>query len=57
VYSTLQEDLYVILTAIERDGSATFKVYLNPLVNWIWVGSAIFVLGTLLVMWPHSRRA
>ncbi len=57
VYSTLREDLYVILTAIETDGSATFKVYLNPLVNWIWVGAVIFVLGTLLVMWPHPRRA
>ena len=47
VYSTLREDLYVILTAIEHDGSATFKVYRNPLVNWIWIGGAVFVLGTL----------
>jgi cytochrome c-type biogenesis protein CcmF len=57
VYSTLQEDIYVILTAIESDGSATFKVYRNPLVNWIWIGGAIFVFGTLLVMWPHPPRA
>jgi cytochrome c-type biogenesis protein CcmF len=57
IYSTPQEDLYVILTAIETDGSATFKVYRNPLVNWIWVGGAIFVFGTVLVMWPHPRRA
>jgi cytochrome c-type biogenesis protein CcmF len=56
VYSTLREDLYVILTAIESDGSATFKIYLNPLVNWIWIGGAVFVFGTLLVMWPHPAR-
>jgi cytochrome c-type biogenesis protein CcmF len=56
VYSTLREDLYVILTAIEHDGSATFKIYRNPLVNWIWIGGAIFVLGTLAVMWPHPER-
>ena len=56
VYSTLNEDLYVILTAIENDGSATFKVYRNPLVNWIWIGGVVFVLGTLLVMWPHPER-
>jgi cytochrome c-type biogenesis protein CcmF len=55
VHSTLREDLYVILTALEPDGSATLKVYRNPLVNWIWIGGAIFVLGTLLVMWPHPR--
>jgi cytochrome c-type biogenesis protein CcmF len=56
VYSTLREDVYVILTAIETDGSATFKVYRNPLVNWIWIGGAVFVLGTLVVMWPHPER-
>jgi cytochrome c-type biogenesis protein CcmF len=56
VYSTLHEDLYVILTAIEHDGSATFKVYRNPLVNWIWIGGVVFVLGTLAVMWPHPER-
>jgi cytochrome c-type biogenesis protein CcmF len=56
VYSTLQEDLYVILTALESDGSATLKVYRNPLVSWIWIGGAVFVLGTLAVMWPHPNR-
>jgi cytochrome c-type biogenesis protein CcmF len=55
VYSTLREDLYVILTAIEPDGSATLKVYRNPLVNWIWIGGAVFVAGTAAVMWPHPR--
>jgi cytochrome c-type biogenesis protein CcmF len=53
VYSTLREDLYVILTAVESDGSATLKVYRNPLVNWIWIGAGIFVAGTLAVMWPR----
>jgi cytochrome c-type biogenesis protein CcmF len=56
VYSTLREDVYVILTAIEADGSATLKVYRNPLVNWIWIGGAIFVVDTLAVMWPHPGR-
>jgi cytochrome c-type biogenesis protein CcmF len=57
VHSTLREDLYVILTALEPDGSATLKVYRNPLVNWIWIGGVIFVLGSVLVMWPHPRLA
>jgi cytochrome c-type biogenesis protein CcmF len=57
VYSTLREDLYVILTALEQDGSATLKIYRNPLVNWIWIGAAVFVLGTIAVMWPHPVRA
>ena len=57
VYSTLREDLYVILTALESDGSATLKVYRNPLVNWIWIGGVVFVIGTVAVMWPHPRRS
>ncbi|MDH3214477.1 MAG: heme lyase CcmF/NrfE family subunit [Myxococcales bacterium] len=57
VHSTLREDLYVILTAIEADGSATFKIYRNPLVNWIWFGGLVFVLGSVLVMWPHPVRS
>jgi cytochrome c-type biogenesis protein CcmF len=57
VYSTLREDLYVILTEIEADGSATLKIYRNPLVNWIWIGGVVFVLGTLAVMWPHPTRS
>jgi cytochrome c-type biogenesis protein CcmF len=56
IHSTLREDLYIILTALEPDGSATFKVYRNPLVNWIWIGGFTFVLGTLLIMWPHPAR-
>ena len=54
VWSTLGEDLYVVLTAIEADGAATLKVRRNPLVNWIWIGGFTFVFGTALVMWPHA---
>jgi cytochrome c-type biogenesis protein CcmF len=56
VYSTLREDLYVVLTAVESNGSATFKIYRNPLVNWLWIGGYTFVLGTLLCMWPYPQR-
>ena len=57
IYSKLDEDLYVILTAVEPDGSATVKIYRNPLVNWIWIGGYTFVLGTLLILWPHPARS
>jgi cytochrome c-type biogenesis protein CcmF len=57
VHSTLREDLYVILTALENDGSATLKIYRNPLVNWIWFGGLVFVVGTVAIMWPHPTRA
>jgi cytochrome c-type biogenesis protein CcmF len=56
VYSTLREDLYVVLTAIESNGSATLKIYRNPLVNWLWIGGYTFALGTLVCLWPNSQR-
>ncbi|MDJ0868391.1 MAG: heme lyase CcmF/NrfE family subunit [Myxococcota bacterium] len=56
IRSTVQEDLYVILTALEPDGSATVKIHRNPLVNWIWIGGYTFIFGGLLVLWPHPER-
>ena len=57
IYSSWREDLYVILTALEPDGSATLKIYHNPLVNWGWAGGVLFVVGCLVVLWPHPERA
>ena len=33
---------------------ATFKVYHNPLVNWMWWGAWVFVIGTLVAAWPKN---
>jgi cytochrome c-type biogenesis protein CcmF len=59
--STLSEDFYVILTGWDTGGAtATFKLYLNPLVNWLWLGGLVFILGTLVAVWPDAeaeRRA
>ena len=57
VYSTLEGDLYVLLIdwkPVEQQ-QATFKVYLNPLINWIWIGGFLFILGTLVATWPDQR--
>ena len=56
IYSTSREDLYLVLSAIEPDGSATLKIYRNPLVNWIWAGGGVFILGSILILWPHPER-
>jgi cytochrome c-type biogenesis protein CcmF len=57
VASSLREDLYVILVGLEPDQSAALKVYVNPLVNWVWIGGVVFVLGNTLLLWPLPRRA
>ncbi len=51
-YSTLENDFYVLYVAEQPDGSATFKVYVNPLINLIWWGGLILIAGTLISAWP-----
>lgn len=55
IRSTLREDLYVILAGWNKEG-AVFKVLVNPLVSWIWLGGGIFLLGGLIVFWPKRRE-
>ncbi|MFB0559050.1 MAG: heme lyase CcmF/NrfE family subunit [Dehalococcoidales bacterium] len=52
IRTTLLEDLYVILVGWDNDGTTAFKVLVNPLVNWIWIGGGVLVLGGLLAFWP-----
>jgi cytochrome c-type biogenesis protein CcmF len=58
VRSTLADDLYVILVDWQPISAigATFKVYHNPLVNWLWVGSILFIIGTLVAAWPEKEE-
>ncbi len=62
IHSTLSRDLYVIFMGRNPDtGRPIIKIILNPLVNWIWIGVGIIVLGTLIALTPSlqpvSRRA
>ncbi len=56
IRSTLAEDLYVIPGETAADGSTFFKVLVNPLVDWIWIGAAVIVIGGLLAYWPSRTR-
>ncbi len=52
------EDLYVILSAFERDGtSATIKVLINPMISWIWIGGGVILLGVIVAVLPERRLA
>ena len=56
VHTTLLEDLYVILVGWDEDGTAAFRVLVNPLVVWIWIGGGFFVLGGLIAFWPEQQK-
>jgi cytochrome c-type biogenesis protein CcmF len=58
VRSTLTDDLYVVLVNWENVSAAQapFKVYHNPLVNWLWIGSLMFIFGFLVAAWPEHEK-
>lgn len=55
LHSNLREDLYVVLAQPNEDESAVFKVYLNPLVNWVWIAGFIVVIGTFIILLPDPN--
>ena len=54
-HSTLREDLYVTFQGLnEETGHPIVKAIINPLVNWIWIGVLVIVLGTGMALVPNA---
>ena len=57
IRSNMEEDLYIILMGWDAIGGVTaFKVIINPLMMWMWVGSVVLIGGGIFAMWPERRR-
>jgi cytochrome c-type biogenesis protein CcmF len=55
---TVAEDLYLVMPAYELgDQSMSLQVVVNPLVNWIWAGFGMLVLGTGIALLPERAFA
>jgi cytochrome c-type biogenesis protein CcmF len=50
------QDLFVIADRFYGDGSVFLRVLVNPLVNLIWLAGLVFLLGSIVVMWPDARE-
>ena len=54
-HSTLREDLYVTYQGLnDQTGHPIIKAIINPLVNWIWIGVLVIVLGTAMALVPNA---
>jgi cytochrome c-type biogenesis protein CcmF len=66
IRSTPVEDLYLILSAIDdtnaalnADSSAQgidLQVLVKPLVGWIWYGTLVLTVGSLIGLWPSAEK-
>ncbi len=60
VRTTLAEDLFVSLVWTDydpADKSATFRVLVNPLIVWMWVGGGFFLLGGAIAFSLEEKQA
>jgi cytochrome c-type biogenesis protein CcmF len=57
IHRTLAGDLYLALTDLDS-GSKLIRltVLVKPLINWIWIGSTVMILGTVLVLISYHRK-
>src|SRR5579871_3873401 len=54
-HSTLSEDLYVIYEGRNNQTDhPIIKAFVNPLVNWIWIGVLVIVMGTGMALVPNA---
>ena len=50
------EDLYLITEQVNSNGTIDFKAIINPLVNMIWLAGLVFLLGSVVTIWPDARE-
>jgi cytochrome c-type biogenesis protein CcmF len=50
------EDLYVFLADWNDTGQVTLRLFVNPLVLFIWLGGLLMLLGGAICWWPERQR-
>jgi len=55
IHPRISEDVYVVLTGFDAEtGLANFRVYVNPLINWVWFGFLLLAIGTFICLIPQK---
>ena len=59
VRTSFTRDVYLTLEPPVRQdsGQARIKVFVKPLILWLWVGAFVMAFGTLLAVLPTRRRS
>jgi cytochrome c-type biogenesis protein CcmF len=56
IYSTMRNDMYVVLAGATRDGKkGVIQIFYNPLTMWVWIGAIVMVIGTLIALLPNRK--
>ena len=49
------EDFYLVPSEFNDDGSAIFRVLINPMVWWMWASGPVLAAGVLLAISPRRQ--
>ena len=48
------EDVYLVLTGYDMESQqANFRVYLNPMISWVWIGFLLLAFGVFVCLIPQ----
>jgi cytochrome c-type biogenesis protein CcmF len=56
LHQTMAGDVYVVMGDATNDGGRAIRLYFNPLVNFIWLGTFIMFIGGLLSLSDRRYR-
>jgi cytochrome c-type biogenesis protein CcmF len=55
IHRGMSHDVYLVLNGYEAQKKiANFTLYVNPLVNWVWLGFGMLAFGTAICLLPES---
>jgi len=58
VRSSLANDVYIVLSGWSDNGEqATFQIFVNPLINFLWFGGVLLLAGGYLALAPRGANA
>ena len=56
IHTNLFRDLYIVLGEGNLNDGWIVRIYYNPLVIWIWIGSLIIFIGGIVSMNINLRK-
>ncbi|NUO50271.1 MAG: cytochrome c biogenesis protein CcsA, partial [Polyangiaceae bacterium] len=57
LHITGRDDLYATLTSANpQNKTGTFRLHVNPLVIYIWIGFIILIIGAVISLWPDLQE-
>ena len=56
IHNSWRGDLYIVIGNADEDAGQTVRLYFMPLVNWIWLGTLVMVLGGFISLSDRRLR-